>query len=499
MNSTLNGKEWLKYIGLINTAIMYLIYIPVMLHGFYRMHQNRRHSFIVKRYINLALISVGSVPLLMLSLGLIQLCISDLIIVSNKIIFLGVNICISYIIFFLLIACQHVRFWMNFFNVKWTHYILQQNWKQIIEPSVLTNNWYINHKKDYGQFSFVSKWMFIFHLIFAIVSSILFIIPVFIIHVKYFYVSAIIITIVILGFPFIFLTTLQCKMKKDEENKKINFNDNCYIGWEQEMAFKPAAIANISFLVHCILIALLNVKYLPILGTTLIFTFSTATFAIAVIATHCTVDKITTGKSCSCCHFYNLSQQLMIEIHASSRSNHNDKNQITLIDILKNIDTFDYLMRYLATEFSMEVLLSWLEIYQYQIYVISQCNNSDDSVLDLDNIELYNDMDICMEKLPHSVIVYDDNKSLYEKARMIYEKYMNDGSEYEINISWKLRNKLRETMVDSTSFDDERVMTKQDLLELFEECKMEMLQLLGYSHDRFKQMDEYQQIRDILL
>ena len=133
----------------------------------------------------------------------------------------------------------------------------------------------------------------------------------------------------------------------------------------------------------------------------------------------------------------------------------------------------------------MEILLSLLEIHQFQEYIIS--SNDKLQMNEVQRLKL-------PEDLPKSVIVYDEELSLNKKAWRIWHKYMVEGGEYEINISWKLRQQLRRQMND----DRYESLNEQMLLVLFEKCKLEMVQLSEYSHDRFKNNDDYEQIESIL-
>ena len=376
---------------------------------------------------------------------------------------------------------------------------MKQNWQQIIHPTALNNNWYIVHKKDYGQYNFVSKWMFLIHILFAILSIGILIFP-FIYDSQYLILISVIVTIIILAFPFIFLGVLNHKMATNENNVNINFHDNLYIGWESQQTFKPVLLLNISFIIHCILFLAVPHDHLSIVGVTLIWTLSSFETWITFICSHSVITKIheTDDKSV---YKYMPSSSYITEgtITTTNTTSITGKDNvepkaleieqrvIETAELLKNAECFDYLMRYLATEFSMEILLSLLEIHQFQDYIMKS-----------DKMEIVNDEIEILEltdDLPRSVIVYDEELSLNEKALKIWQKYIIEGAEYEINISWLLRNQVNEEM----DGEEYKKLNEEQLLILFEKCKLEMIQLLQYSHDRFKYVEEYENIKRILL
>merc|ERR1712157_257155 len=120
-----------------------------------------------------------------------------------------------------------------------------------------------------------------------------------------------------------------------------------------------------------------------------------------------------------------------------------------------------------------------------------------------------------MLKLPNNIPVSMilDTESRYEypkdnelnitdvkiKAHQIYNKYIKVGSEFEINISGIQRDEIAEIMdsVEVLLNNDDANVTK--LFELFNECKLEMVQLLRSALNRFKYEDEFDEIRHELL
>ena len=128
----------------------------------------------------------------------------------------------------------------------------------------------------------------------------------------------------------------------------------------------------------------------------------------------------------------------------------------------------------------MECLLSYIEIRQFQEYMI---NSSYEQIKIHD--EYYKEIDLA-SNLPVSSIITDDVEQKKEednlklKAYELYGKYMEQGSEFEINISWRQREALMNIFEDRDKLLHESV-TINHIFELFERCKEEMFKLMEYS------------------
>lgn len=83
-------------------------------------------------------------------------------------------------------------------------------------------------------------------------------------------------------------------------------------------------------------------------------------------------------------------------------------------------------------------------------------------------------------------------------ANMLYKKYIEVGSELEINIAAGLRKRLRDTLSDKDKLMKNNNINLNELLLLFEKPKDEMKSLLNFSHTRFKGKAEYAKIVEIL-
>merc|ERR1712228_632757 len=183
------------------------------------------------------------------------------------------------------------------------------------------------------------------------------------------------------------------------------------------------------------------------------------------------------------------------------------KTKISMVtdNILENETAINVFMMHLASEYSMEILLSSIEFTQFQEYILSHIPDIDDSTLETIKLIKF------PSSIPKSSIVYDvfltgvaivynsdptenaivdqnntkntEDSFLHEskmRAHRLYKKYIEIGSEYEINLRGDLRDAI------SVKLSDPELMTTNnltliDLLLIFEDCKVEMHQLQLWS------------------
>lgn len=142
----------------------------------------------------------------------------------------------------------------------------------------------------------------------------------------------------------------------------------------------------------------------------------------------------------------------------------------------------------------MECLLAYIEISQYQEYILGLMNFSVDK-------ERFTQMKLS-SNLPMSSIIEggkneDNGDMLYgikSRGYKLYEKYIEIGSEFEINISWDQRQPLIDIFEDKNKLLNDTNIDIQDIFYLFEIAKEEMVSLLNFSFSRYEQQVEYQKI-----
>jgi len=86
------------------------------------------------------------------------------------------------------------------------------------------------------------------------------------------------------------------------------------------------------------------------------------------------------------------------------------------------------------------------------------------------------------------------------KAHRLYLKYIKEGCEYEINISWELRSRYKATMDDLTTFlMNERMNDLEALRDVFDDACLVMKSLIGHSFTRFKGSKYYEAAKQELV
>ena len=165
----------------------------------------------------------------------------------------------------------------------------------------------------------------------------------------------------------------------------------------------------------------------------------------------------------------------------------------------------------------MENLLAFIEFEQFTHYVMSVARSNQDA---RNEHNQYGDedggtqMDQTQEKKENKQIafIFADNIPLSEilekkeneddvlsdikvKAHRIYNKYVQPGAEFEINVSFESRDQVRSTVGNLGLLLNYESMEMEDLSTVFEDCKMEILRLLITSMIRFQSQPEFDEFR----
>jgi len=206
--------------------------------------------------------------------------------------------------------------------------------------------------------------------------------------------------------------------------------------------------------------------------------------------------------------------------------------KVTLKQILRRQDFICIFMQHLSQEFSQELLLALIEFIQFRQLsqqTLDQTTNSNE-FKDMDPETEISKLEMCPD-LPKSSIVHNETFSDFEKAGMLYDKYVAIGSQYEINIGAAERNRLmarfeipEESIIksltgtflgsgssgsirrkgekgDNPKFFNTQSESVGDQLKLafeFDSCNETLLKLLGYSLSRFKSKPLYHKMAELL-
>eukprot|EP01084_Bolivina_argentea_P142893 250999_1 len=323
--------------------------------------------------------------------------------------------------------------WMIYYKERWTFHTLQLEWQQIINKTNNdNNNWFIKNNSKYGSLSYVYKIFGIYYVI-GIILGIIGMIEVSSPNPNLLFVAPLIAMPLLV--VVVFYVTIICKT-----THLALIDDIFFIHWESKMHVRVISFGMIIvFVQYAFGILISNRKGLsaaifnPIYVVILYVLIHISTYSIYTRNYH--TDETSQQEQ-----FTNRSQS-QISISNRSQSPISTFTKIKLHHILSNENSIHLYMIHLSKEYSMECLLAFLEISQYQQYVIKQ-NILNDKSVDFTN---YKNIDF-PSNIPLSSIIECNNDNdkdaihdLKIKAHKIYCKYIKTNCEFEINISYTQR------------------------------------------------------------
>ena len=148
--------------------------------------------------------------------------------------------------------------------------------------------------------------------------------------------------------------------------------------------------------------------------------------------------------------------------------------------------------------FSIECLLSYVEFVQFKQYmrrrIYSKMKDADEeSPSPGPNERRETDLDVVFPaSVPHSEIVYNDDGDVSVKAKIykFYLKYIQNHSEFEINILDSTRTKMGNMLKDYNAWMSTDYFDEIGLFHFYDGCIDEMRILLISSYKRFKEIHE---------
>ena len=420
---------------------------------------------------------------------------------------LGANVGIFAFTFFWYLIL--VKNWLIYYKYKWTYYTLEMEWSHIINSNIASTeseqNWFIKNNKQYGNLEYIVKLFGLYFFILFIIDDCLVCLCIY----SQFQVVNIIVTCAIvmpcfgaIGLFYYYLVS-----------HTPYINDPFLIHWESRIHSKLllAWVSTFS-LTNVAVIALGDMKMYPIIGTSM----NIVLFLMIYNSTH-KLSKLQEATR-------HVQGQPRIR-SSSSNSMEIDLEEATkTIDrMLANENTIHAFMVHLSKEYSMEVLLSYIEFCQYQKYVLQHMEHEQEStveitdfpsniplseIIEADELRLIDtcqtDVDLDTDGIHRQE--NSDNAQKYSrtkpatqndtflhdakmKAYKLYHKYIKVGSEFEINIPSRERVRLSNLLGDMDKVLSWNV-EMEDLLVLFEECKKEMRVLQTFALARFKYDNE---------
>ena len=396
--------------------------------------------------------------------------------VALQIILANIGVFSCFFFFYLIM----VKNWLIFYKYKWTYYTMEIKWSYIINSEKAStesdSNWFIRNNTQYGNLLYIYKAFGVIFFIFYIIGG-------FVTSFAIYHHFAI--NTVIIGTPICMLLFSVVGLFYVYIVKNTPFLKDTYkIHWECKVHSKI-------LLLWAFCMTFTNVGYIIFhdIRAYLVFgvTMNISTFLMLFVST------VLLQKSLK--NVNNTSNTLIVRQKSGSATEPNEGNIDAMLSTESSIHAF---MVHLSKEYSMEILLSYIELNQFQSYLIENIKSELEQVsMDIIDVVTFPD------NIPQSEIIYGEKELILVdtisgnhkddpfldnakiKAHRLYKKYIKQGSEFEINISSTERLRLTNLLGDLDVLLSCNVQLK-DLLLIFENCKQEMRVLQTFALARYK-------------
>ena len=543
-----------RILSIIYATILLAIYLPTMIYGIYNLFQWKHTVIMQKRHYGLSV----AIAILFL-LDLIFMAVYIIVYggaadfqTSGPIltVFIGIYaIIVMYLIF--------IKVWLHYYDVKFNTISLATSWKSVVNPdaSMDTDNWYLKHKQTYGNRKYLLKKLVMLGVIIVLLWLLVQIITTPLLNSNQTTTLDAAIIIMFGVIPIVLTMHIAfCKIP--------SFHDNFYIK-------KEAKYIQLVTIFCCALIGgqiiglyLYDKKARVVAVLTFFFLLATSAFIFVMIVTLWVVrknyDALTIIKRRSqAASTYRMALELGnagpgdISPVSSNATTTADTDMVDFAEVqrpkatameklIKNQYGFELLATHLAHEFSMELLLSLIELTQYKQCIHSYVfnNNKGKNENESKNEPLMEiseedggqfNMNGCVkfpdEMMPKSRIVYGTLEETYVellstkinsesqginydsynlkigelkvRAYQLYKRYITIGSEHEINVSYNTRKRLIGLMHDIDSWIDNDLDGRNIkdallfLFKLFDSAIDETRGLLQFSFSRLKASAAY--------
>eukprot|EP01083_Nonionella_stella_P070762 189484_1 len=380
------------------------------------------------------------------------------------------------------------RSWIIYFNIQWRIQTEKQAWVIHIDNSSSSSFWFIKHRKDYGSNRFIFIVMFSYYIIEASVIS----------------------ALLIMALPWAILDMLchsiEIIILVILWNKIPAFYD--VFGIKEELKYILCVAAALLLIFICGNVGYAFSGYTFVGWYLFMFIYSVCLTVIALLFNgYIFRSKFTKLLARS----YEIKDLMLQNVHNAHQQNiqgvdENNQNTIQLKETLNSKELIEAFFIHLADEFSVELLLSFVEFTQFK-----SCLMNDHGFMDkiqdivhgdaLRNVSIYN-------RLPQSHIVYESHKHVPHVGRYLwitkalFDKYVNYGAEFEINISYKDKQQIISfvnTYCDERNFGENASIDlgKEQLYELFmlyEHAQETVYSLMSFAHQRFVKTTRFMSI-----
>eukprot|EP01084_Bolivina_argentea_P039914 73751_1 len=412
------------------------------------------------------------------------------------------------------------RFWMIHYNIQWTNAYLENKWKQVIDPSYHNehNNWYIDNKKKYGNKSWI-----LHHIIIPIIIFCFFfcyipdtIAPFFGIAIWVAVADMIQSIVPFISFAILFI--IYCKTPSVRDNffilyemKYMMFALLCSCIFDVVDSFVPDLWRYTSDdKVELILMNVaMNFGFFFQFIAMMVGTFWVSKKARKII--NSSVYDLAINSNTE--HNNSLNVPFMVSKSINNADKLANNIKLTLLKILSNRQALEIFFNYLLMDLSLEIIVSFIELIQFQQFIHDKLTQSDYDIEEKkDDEELLYLQVKFHSSIPQSQIVYGDQKSWDKnnrkyrdvflsncrvKTHRLFVKYVEYGiSEFELTFENDDRNHVNDLLQDEYDWIHNDEVDLKQLLDLFQGCCNELFSLMLQSLSRFQQTEQYKELKD---
>ena len=341
-------------------TILSIIFIGLIMaiHGNIRLYKYRELPLLEKRNLSIIFgLNISIICAILLSIGVIlsQYLNSTL---SHRIV-----IVLQFASWFSIFLFLNIDAFCIHFRYKWQYYTIQSKWQEIINPSYVEalskHNWYIRTYSIWGKYSNICKVFATVHVIDFMISAALEMLlrPNIDNSDHIILVFFLILESVTLMLPFIIYITIVFTTPI--------FDDIFLIHWQSRMEAKLSLILIIVFLSGNIVETTITNDHISTLLYTLIFNTILIIILFTLLSVSTFMIKYKDDKQ---------AVRMQMERITTMENTRNDNTKITLDSVLGNDKCLNIFMNHLSKEYSMELLLSYIEFDQFQKYIIKTAN-----------------------------------------------------------------------------------------------------------------------------
>eukprot|EP01084_Bolivina_argentea_P061911 113180_1 len=420
------------------------------------------------------------------------------------------------------------RYWLLFYKLHLSKSLSHCKWKIHLNPHLHQQDFWLKYQKTYGS----KKYCFIiFFIIYFIESMSLLIVYQIHLVAEHGFCIVQVIDACLKFFPLLFIIILKYKLPE--------FIDHCYIRDELKIISILLIIACLLYIVSLCISIIGYPMVARLISTSLSVLFY---FSINIVLTLMIVIKVERNKTINLKHKPHSIQTY------STRSTHDSTHTYDAIDgsspsdialdiideryskftlpiILSNNKSFEIFVLFLIEEFSLEIILCWLELLQfkqqYKLKYLKYLNDNNQFDVYMFDVKYMNEfINIIFDETNMSYIVHSNIKEIKSNNKkqfisignkiihILYDKYIILTSELVVTLSNEYRTELKQYIdhIDNnidvkidvnidTDNDDELIQQIKKIYQLFDDVLGDIYLCLFQSYQRFVISDKFEKIK----